>query len=130
VAHSEVEYGALKDASILIVDDEFLIALNLEMLFFDKGARVSVATTLSSALDIALSDSFCAALLDFRLGHQTSEQVATVLSRRGIPFLFFSGHSIPASLRTRFPHAPTLSKPSGIQQLLGAAEELVRSRAA
>lgn len=130
MADQNVQYTALKDANILIVDDEYLIALNLEMLFFDKGARVSVATTLSSALDVALSDSFCAALLDFRLGRQTIEPVANVLARRGIPFLFFSAHPIPVGLRARYPGAPTLRKPTGIQQLLGAAEELVRSKAA
>lgn len=127
---SNIQYSALKDANILIVDDEFLIALNLQMLFFDIGARVSIATTLSSAMDVALSDSFRVALLDFRLGRETAEPIAQVLSRRGIPFLFFSAHSIPAPLRTRYPDAPALTKPVGIHNVLSATDELVRSRAA
>ena len=68
------------------------------------------------------------ALLDIRLGKQTSESVAHVLARRGIPFLFFSGQPVPESMRAQFAHTPALAKPLAIQSLLQAMDEVVNAR--
>ncbi|HZP64799.1 MAG TPA: hypothetical protein VFB32_00695 [Rudaea sp.] len=120
--------GTLNGARILIVDDEFVIAADLEFLFGDAGASVAVRTTLSAALEAARSDEFTAALLDIRLGTESSEPVADVLASRGIPFLFFSGQSVPDGMRAKFPNVRSLLKPARFGDLLSATAELLNER--
>lgn len=120
----------LGGAYILIVDDEFLIASDVEFLFSDAGARVHLSATLADALAAARAEPFSAALLDIRLGIEFSEAVADTLLARGIPFLFFSGQSIPEHMRVKFPQARLLLKPMGFHELVGAVIELLRGRGA
>jgi CheY-like chemotaxis protein len=116
----------LEGAQILVVDDEFLIASDLETLFSAAGARVEITTTLFSALGAARFDNLSAALLDVRLGQATSAPVADVLEKRGIPFLFFSAYALSNEMRARFPQARALFKPLNIGNLLNAVEGLLK----
>lgn len=116
---------ALRGCKILIVDDEFLIAADIEYLFSDAGAEVAVTTTLPGALAAAAAQGLNAALLDLRLGNESSEPVADLLIERGIPFLFFSGQSLPEAMRQKFPRVRCLLKPVGFRDLLGAAAGLL-----
>ncbi|HZP64798.1 MAG TPA: response regulator [Rudaea sp.] len=113
---------------ILIVDDEFMIAADIQWMLSDAGAEVAVTTSLSAALDVVRNEHVSAALLDVRLGNDTSEPVADLLAAKGIPFLFFSGVSLPCRMRAKFPDARTLVKPVAFCELLSATADLVASR--
>ena len=96
---------------VLIVEDEFMIAMAVEAVVIDAGGVVvDIAATLDQALAIAQSADFDAALLDINLNGDTSFPVADVLRERGIPYAFVTGYG-----RQMVPHqfsdAPVLTKP-------------------
>ncbi len=87
-------------ASVLVVEDESLIAMLIEdhlvELGYDVAPAVSTVAGALAALDIRPPD---VALLDVNLGGTMSFPVAEALRSRGIPFLFLTGYGragIPA----------------------------------
>jgi len=102
----------LRGMRILVVDDEFLIVSLIEETLHDAGAEIVTAATLRTALKTASHEPLSAALLDIRLGRQTSEAVADVLAARRVPFVFYSGQMVPDRIREKHPHAQVLNKPS------------------
>lgn len=118
----------LEGMRILVADDEIMIALNLEDSFRDEGATTVSASTVAQAIKGANDPSLTAAVLDVRLGFETTEKVADVLQSRGIPFLFYSGQSLPETMRAKFPAAPCLAKPVKQSAFLRALLALVPKR--
>jgi DNA-binding NtrC family response regulator len=115
----------LKDARLLIADDEFMIAADLEFVFRNAGANVHMASTLDEALQAANAGELDGALLDVRLGTASSLGVAEALAQRKIPFLFFSGQILPPEISKRFPQAPALVKPVDYGKLLDVTAQML-----
>ena len=114
---------------ILIADDEILIGIDMEVTLREAGAEiVGPCTSLADALRAAESEGIGAAVLDVRLGRDTSEPIARRLAARGIPFLFCTGHSLRDDMRARLPDAPVLIKPVGTDALVAAVARLVQRR--
>jgi DNA-binding response OmpR family regulator len=112
---------------IMIVEDEFLIAVYLQEMFRDAGADVvGPYATLAAALDAAARETISAAVLDVGLGGETTEEVALMLQKRAIPFLFCTGQALPDRIASRLPDATMLIKPVGNQTLLEAVCRLAR----
>lgn len=83
----------LEGKRILIVDDEFMIALMAEELVRDFGATpVGPAASLEEAMSFVRSGGFDAALLDVNLNGVASEPVALELKRQAIPFVLVTGY--------------------------------------
>src|SRR5262245_6644744 len=83
---------SLKGCSILVAEDDPLIAFELADLFQSAGAQViSVATLAAAALAIE-HDAICAAVLDYRLGDENVSALCRSLEKREIPFMFYSGY--------------------------------------
>jgi DNA-binding response OmpR family regulator len=82
---------SVEKSSILVVEDELLIALSLQDMLEELGFAVDVASTLDQALKAAQQGSFRAAILDYNLGNATTEGVAEVLTGRRVPFAIASG---------------------------------------
>src|SRR6266850_1068048 len=84
--------SALLGLRILIVEDEFLIALQLEDDLKSFGGEV-VATCgdLKSASDAAAREDFDVAVLDINLNGRLVYPLADALKARGTPFIFVSG---------------------------------------
>lgn len=102
----------LHGATILLAEDEVLIALDLESILQDAGADVlGPYATLKSALKAVTEEQPSVAILDVRLGRETTHQVAEVLAERGVPFLFYTGQALPDTIRSVALDAPTLAKP-------------------
>lgn len=96
---------------VLVVEDEALVAMNLEDMLADFGCVVSgVACTLSEALAEAKDVEIDAAILDVNLGGQMVYPVADLLTRRGIPFVFSTAYG-SSELLDRYPQARLLQKP-------------------
>ncbi len=94
----------LDHASILVVEDQSLIAMDVEDTLRSMGAEdVRLAGDPEEALQMLLTFRPQVAILDFNLGSITSETVAEQLTALGIPFIFMTGYSdhssIPESLR-------------------------------
>lgn len=73
---------------VLIVEDEPLIALDLQDMLRDVGYQVAgPAPSIDAALDLlSAGEEIAAAVLDLNLHQQLSTPVAAELRRRGIPF--------------------------------------------
>lgn len=96
---------------ILIVEDDGLLAMELEMILGDAGFAIAgQAGSVAEGLAAIETGGIDAAVLDLNLGQEKSEPVADRLAAEGIPFLYVSGHgpeALPAVHRDR----PLLGKP-------------------
>ena len=101
----------MKDCRILVVEDDTLVAWDIETTLQDAGcAVVGPAGKLAQALDLIAAGEFDIALLDLNLGKDSSLQAADRLDEAGIPFIFLSGHSTDF-LPERHRHRPLVAKP-------------------
>ncbi|WP_018328343.1 response regulator [Rhizobium giardinii] len=107
---------------ILIAEDEILIALDMEAAFLDAGADVvGPCATVSAAMDAAGHEELSLAVLDIRLGPETTERVGDLLRERGLPFLFYSGQAMPDEMKRKYNAEVIVSKPATHQDLIRAA---------
>ncbi len=118
------------NARILVVEDEALIAMDLQALLEDAGYRV-LGPANSSAAALALIDTEepDVALLDVNLGRSDAFGVANVLTERKTQMIFLTGHTahkLPPAHR----HLPLVSKPYLPQVLLQAVERALEQRQA
>ena len=96
---------------ILIVEDEMLVAMNIEDMLLDLGHEVAgLASRLEPALSLAQEANFDGAMLDVNLAGEPSFPVAQILRERGIPFLFATGYGIKGIVE-EYRAAPVLQKP-------------------
>ena len=79
--------------SILVVEDEPLIALDVSLAFENVGAVVLTARTLAAALLLVEHGGLSAAVLDFGLGDGDADALCSRLDQRRIPFILHSGYS-------------------------------------
>jgi DNA-binding response OmpR family regulator len=84
---------SLAGRSILIVEDEPLIALDLVKAFQQAGAVVLAARSLDDATPLVEQDELSAAVVDFGLGAHNADALCVRLEQRNIPFVLHSGYS-------------------------------------
>jgi len=116
----------LEGLRILIAEDEFLISIALEDTLREAGADCLTAGNVRLALKDIAEEKLSAALLDVRLGRQTTEEVADSLAALGIPFMFYSGHGLPDEMRERHPGAEVLLKPVTPRAMIEAVLAMVK----
>jgi CheY-like chemotaxis protein len=96
---------------VLIVEDEWLLSMELTQLLGEAGYHVlGPAQSLDQAMQVLHTSSCDAAILDIHLGRETAEPIARELLSRNTPFISVTGYSRdqqPAIFRS----APLLSKP-------------------
>lgn len=119
---------SLSGRRILLVEDEFLIALDIEMELAGAGADVVCAGRLEEAEALSRDTACDAAILDLDLHGRDSFPVADRLEARGIPFLFHTGHGVRANLTARYPSAVICNKPCSSSELIGHLDRLVTAR--
>lgn len=97
--------------SVLIVEDEALVAMSLEMMIEDAGWSVAgTASTVKDALAVVEKATPDCALLDLNLRGESSKPVAEVLAAMGVPFAFTSGYDA-AGVSAQFPGRLAFPKP-------------------
>jgi len=100
--------------------------MQIEAVLREAGWNViGPAGTLVKALSLARSAACDGALLDVNLRGQRVDEVAAILSDRGIPFLFTSGYgreNLPTAFRDG---AEFLAKPVSDQTLVRAVREFL-----
>lgn len=96
----------------LLVEDQLLIAIDLEQILEDIG--VEVAATLTSprdALEFLAQETPDFAILDVNLGQETSEAIARELMVRSTPFLFATGYGDDGAIADDLSHIIVVRKP-------------------
>ena len=102
---------------ILVVEDEILVAMNIEDMLLELGHEVAgLASRVGPALALARESRFDAAMLDVNLAGEPSFAVADLLIERGIPFLFATGYG-RQGIEERYRDFPFLQKPFRTKEL-------------
>ncbi len=122
---SEPEKGEVVRRIVLVVEDEFLIAMELESVLTRGGFEVlGPASSVGQALELLRSHRPDAAVLDVTLNGEKITPVAVLLKTWGVPFVLASA-SDPAELARHdvLADVPNLGKPTDMRHLV----EVVRS---
>jgi CheY-like chemotaxis protein len=125
---AEQEPRKLAGQRFLVVEEEPLVALDIEAGLENAGAEVVASTgSVKQALEIIERKELDAALLDGNLNGRPVDEIAVALTRRKVPFVFVTGYGregLPQAFRT----VAVLFKPFSPHQLIEAAVRLVERR--
>lgn len=111
---------------ILVVEDEALVALNLEDMLLELGCQVvGPVMRINSALETVGGDfSADLAILDVNIAGAPVYPVAEVLSRRGTPIVFATGYG-RSGLPEDWQHCPVLQKPYTADDVLASIRQVL-----
>jgi len=125
--HTEVS-ASLDAKSILVIEDQFLIAMDTEQALRRAGATdVRLASSVRGALHALTNFVPDAAVLDFVLADGTGVDVARVLTKLQVPFVFATGYGDGGPIPAPYGHVPVVRKPFTVEELIS---QLNRARAA
>ena len=113
---------------IIVVEDEALLAMDMQFALEDEGADViGPALSLEQALDaVSRNAEIDGAILDVDLAGHEVYPVASILIDRGVPIVFHTGHGSPTRLAEMFPGSVTFSKPTLPETLILALLRISR----
>ena len=109
-----------------VLDDEFLIALDIQQILERAGAIhvASVASAVEALELLGREPKFDLAVLDVKLGgvERNSLDIAALLHTQGVPFVFLTGMRADDVHAKKFPNAPVIEKPYDATALLRAVQ--------
>jgi DNA-binding NtrC family response regulator len=105
--------------TVLVVEDEFIIALDLSETVRDLGYRVEGPFADKQNAFIAIDQEMpdCA-ILDVQTADGEVYPLADALADAGVPIIFHSGHIAPTDIAERYPHAQACAKPCPPDRLI------------
>lgn len=111
--------AVLRDRTVLIAEDEYMIATALERELVRAGAYIiGPAASLERTMDlIDRTDHLDAAILDVNLQGEKVFPAAELLEGRGVPFLFTTGYD-QSVIPPRFRDVVRCEKPIGSAHLV------------
>jgi len=123
----EIDFSRLK---ILLVEDQMLIALDVETMLADKGVtQIVTSGSAEDALQKLQTFEPDVGILDVNLGVGTSIPVAEELWRREIPFIFATGYADSQMIPTAFSSVAVVRKPYDREALLSTLVESLERHA-
>jgi len=115
----------------LVLDDEFLIALDIQQILELAGAMhvASVATASEAIALVRREAKFDLAVLDVKLGgsKDNSLGIASELAKTSTPFVFLTGMRVDNMHAREFPQAPVIEKPYDAVALLDAVQRALKN---
>jgi light-regulated signal transduction histidine kinase (bacteriophytochrome)/CheY-like chemotaxis protein len=121
----------LEGVTILLVEDNLLIALEAEAMLTDLGARLVVsASTLRAAEEAVSAHEFGFVMLDISVGNATSFDLALRLRSAGTPFIFASGYGDQVALDSDHSASIIVQKPYERDHLRRAVQLAIRDQLA
>ena len=114
----------MKILHILIVEDEPLIAMDLEMIIIEIVTATVVVERSVADTKKGLDEAFDFAFLDVDVTNGKTFEIANILERKHVPFVFVSGspqEELPSDLRS----VPFIPKPFHAAQIESALEAVV-----
>ena len=109
---------SLDGVTILIVEDEPLIRLDLQQILEMAGAKVLPANGVEAVRLLVERPDVSGAVVDW-----IDADICRCLTERGVPFVFYSGRA--ASAFKGWQHVPVVSKPAMPKDIVAALEELL-----
>lgn len=126
-SYSNGENG-LQGRRILIVEDECLLAMELQTLLEQQGCIVlGPVNTGARTLALLRTERPDAVLLDIDLNGERTTRVASVLSAKGVPFVIVSGYGRFTLSDPELRGAPHIDKPIHHRILLQMVSEACTS---
>jgi two-component SAPR family response regulator len=123
--------AAIEGQSILLVEDEALVAMMMKEFLREIGFQVvGPFGKVADAIEAIELERPHAAILDINLGGEMIYPLADELSARGVPIVFVTGYGAEAIDR-RFANVPVLQKPvdnATLQRVLDAAKNIELDR--
>lgn len=106
----------LEGCRILVLQSEYLVAFDLQALFEESGALVTVGSRCDpeGTFDCLVIDSSAAV-----------QPTTTRLAAKGVPLVAYSGNA--EAVRDRFPDAIVVKKPALAAELLAGVRRALRS---
>ena len=124
--------GSARAGRILVVEDDYFVALELEHRLIEAGFDVvGIAATAEDALEKARSGRPDLAVMDIRLaGARDGIEAATDLIELGIPSIFATAHADPETKRRAEQARPVgwLQKPYAPQSAIALIQEALAKR--
>ena len=117
-----MERPKLNGRTILVVEDEPLIAIDIAEAFQKAGAQVTTTTTLRQAMILVEHDGLAVAILDHALNDGDSSALYLRLKERDIPFVIYSGFPEVSDVAAG---APLVQKPAKADVLIATVEALL-----
>lgn len=119
----------LSDLNILVLEDEFLIAMDVEQICRDHGAQdVTIVQNLGHLPEDEVLGAFDAAVVDLMLNGRSTLEVASRMRESGVPIVFASGYTDMQEILSDFPETPLVSKPYAGADLVEAIASAVARR--
>ncbi len=119
----------LAGKSCLVLEDEFLIALDIQDIFEAAGAaRVTCIGNADEALRaLRAGNKFDLAVLDVNLGGATRDSfsVAAALAVQKTPFVFLTGMQRDTALPAGYAYVPVVEKPYQQADVLDAIRRVI-----
>jgi DNA-binding NtrC family response regulator len=99
--------------TILIVEDEHIIALSLGLAVEDSGATlIGPVDSVAKALALVERGGIAAAVIDANLVDRDVTPLALCLMEQSIPFVVHTATGLPPELAEAHPDAPVILKPA------------------
>lgn len=109
----------LGSRSVLIVEDEAFIAIDLAHVVAELGGRVvGPVASIAAAMRLLDEQLVAAAILDASLLDGDSTPVALRLVRENVPFVMHTGTGVPPDVAAVRPDLPVVMKPANPQVVI------------
>ncbi len=114
---------------ILVMEDEYLIAMDVEQICRDHGAEdvLIVRNLVEFERDPGAMEEFHAAVIDVMLSGVPTLDFARRLRERGVPFVFATGFSKGEEMFAHFPEVQVVGKPYSAGALIAAMAAAIAS---
>lgn len=113
----------LQGRRILLVEDNYLIALSIQRLLLEWGCEViGPAPSVHEGMRLA-GQPLDGAILDINIVGGTSMPVADLLQKRGCPVVFITGYGSPAGVPDSLAETKRITKPIDERELELAVRE-------
>jgi DNA-binding response OmpR family regulator len=115
------------NATALLLEDEVLIAMDVEQALGEAGFNVSTVLSCADAETWLQARRPDLVIVDIKLRDGPSDTIVTGLVKDGIPFIVHSGDEPSLYADTPFSRGVWMSKPSNRSELVAAALQAVKS---
>lgn len=117
----------VKKPRILIIEDEFLVSLEIAAVLTDAGFDVlEPAATVESALRAIGTEPVDAVILDRNLGGRDVHEITARLEEQKIPFAFLTGYG-QETVPEQFQDVPFIAKPFNDRQLIASIQSMFQN---